>query len=471
MGAAKKIYDCSPRFLRVAGVNAYGIRNRHRFREWGRILEALEYTETLARDDQIRLVREKLKDIVSFAIRNVPFYRQFSSLLAGIENADVFEVLEKLPPVGKEEINRDPREFLAPGGGRHVISRTSGTTGTPLYVHMDRDTFVLGDALWWRRTVWAGYERNDWVARLVGDPIVPLRDKEPEKPWIVSHLDRRIYLSTFHLSRSAAARMGELLNAKKPSYIMGYPSSLEILCGYLEESGFEARWTPKNILFSSEPMYAHQESVIKRVFPVEIRGLYGSAEKVISASQCEKGTYHLSLVDGFLEGQFGIMENRQPGLVTTLVNRVMPLIRYRLGDVIQAEPTFVCGCGRTLPAMSPVINRQVDSITTPSGRMIAPGIVTLAFTHLNISGIRKAQIVQDEPASIKLYLDTDESVFLKYKDALKQGLERVLFGEVSVEVIRTDRIDVARSGKSKFVVNKLRTGFQDAATHSESQDR
>ena len=470
MGAAKKIYDSSPRLLRVAGVNAYGLRNRLRFREWERILGELEYTERLKRDDQIRLVREKLEDIISYAIRNVPFYAKFAPLLAEIDKADIFEVLAKIPPVGKEEINREPEAFLAPGQGRHVISRTSGTTGTPLYVHMDRRTFVLGDALWWRRTVWAGYEKGDWIARLVGDPIVPLRVKEPKKPWIVSHPDRRIYLSTFHLSKDAAMRMGELLNKRRPAYIMGYPSSLEILCSYLEESGYESRWKPKNVLFSSEPMYAHQERVVKGVFHSDIRGVYGSTEKVISAAQCEKGTYHLSLVDGFLEGQFGIMENKQPGLVTTLTNRVMPLIRYRIGDVIKAEPSLVCECGRTLPAMSPVINRQVDWVVTPSGRKLAPGVITLAFTHHDISGIRKAQIIQDDPASIKLYLDADESTVLQYGGVLKESLEKVFFGEINVEIIRTDRIDVLQSGKSKFIVNKLRKGFEDAATDPESQN-
>jgi phenylacetate-CoA ligase len=349
-----------------------------------------------------------------------------------------------------------------------VISRTSGTTGTPFYVHMDRHTFVLGDALWWRRTRWAGYEKADWIARLVGDPIIPLRIKNPEKPWIISHLDRRIYFSTFHLSKHTAVRIGELLKRRKPSFIMGYPSSLEILCSYLEESGFESGWKPKNILFSSEPMYAHQEKIVRRVFQSDIRGIYGSAEKVISAAQCERGTYHLSIVDGYLEGQFGIMENRQPGLVTTLTNRVMPLIRYRIGDVISAEPSLVCKCGRTLPAISPVITKQEDWVITPSGRKISPSAITWAFKHL--SGIRKAQLVQDEIASIKVYVDADEANFLEYRTVLKESLREFFFGEMDVEIIKTDRIDVMQSGKSRFVVNKLRRGFPDAATDPESQN-
>jgi phenylacetate-CoA ligase len=464
----RKIYDSSGRFLRILLVNAYGFRNNVRYRKWESLLDEIEHTERLSREAQIELVQERLKETIEHAIRTVPFYRKYAPLIKELAESNVYEILKELPPIDKDAINREPEAFLAEDCGDYATSRTSGTTGTPLYIHMDKHTFLLGDALWWRRTRWTGFEKGDWIARLVGDPIVPLKIERPKKPWIISHTDRRIYLSTFHLSRETALRMGELLNRRKPVYIMGYPSSLEILCNYLEETGFEARWKPKNILFSSEPMYTHQEKVIRRVFGSDIRGLYGSGEKVISACQCEAGTYHLSLVDGFLEGQFGIMENRQPGLVTTLTNRIMPLIRYEIGDVIKAEPSFSCGCGRTLPVIDPVITKQEDFILTPSGRRVSPSAVVWAFIHQDISGIKKGQIVQEDAGTVKVYLDTDEANFLKYRDMLSEAMDKVFFGEMNIEIIRTDRIEVTRAGKSRFIVNKLRKGFEDATADPES---
>jgi len=452
----------------VLYINAYGLRNNSRYRRWERLLDRIEYTERLDRDAQIRLVGERLRRIIGHAIRNVPFYRKFSSLERDLKGSDVYKVLEKLPVVNKEEINKEPGVFLSDDRGKFVTSRTSGTTGTPLYVHMDKYTFLLGDALWWRRTRWTGFERNDWIARLVGDPIIPLRVKEPKKPWIISRPDRRIYLSTFHLSGETALKIGGMLNRRKPAYIMGYPSSLEILCNYLDESGFGLEWRPKYVLFSSEPMYTHQEKVIKRVFGTEIRGLYGSGERVISAAQCGERSYHLSLVDGYLEGQFGIVENRQPGTVTTLTNTVMPLIRYEIGDVIKTEPSLECRCGRTLPVIDPVITKQEDYVITPSGRRISPSAVVWAFIHQDITGINKGQVVQEDAGSVKVYLDTDESNFFKYRDMLREAMEKVFFGEMNVEIVRTDNIDVMQSGKSRFIVNKLRRGFEDATADPES---
>jgi hypothetical protein len=101
VGALNKIYDSSSGILRVAGVDAYGLRNRLRLREWERILERIEYAERLERKNQVHLVREKRKGIISFAIRNVPFCGKLSSLLGEIDDADIFEILEKFPPIGR----------------------------------------------------------------------------------------------------------------------------------------------------------------------------------------------------------------------------------------------------------------------------------------------------------------------------------------------------------------------------------
>jgi phenylacetate-CoA ligase len=301
----------------------------------------------------------------------------------------------------------------------------------------------------------------------VGDPVIPLKVKDPAEPWMVSRFDRRIYLSTFHLTAKTAARIGKFLNLRKPAYIMGYPSSLEILCNYLKQTGFRREWNLRNVLFSSEPLHAHQEMVISEVLQAEIRGLYGSGEKIVSAAQCGEGSYHLSLVDGYVEGQFGLRAPVKPAAVTTLTNKLMPLIRYQVGDEIELQPARECGCGRTLPVMSPVITKHEDYILTPSGRKIAPSAVVWAFIHQEIKDINKGQVVQEDERTVKVYLNTDQESFLKYRDVLKKSMVEVFFGEMEVEVIRTDRIDVQKSGKSRFIVNKLRHRFHDVTTGAE----
>lgn len=456
MSSLKALYNASPRFLRTLYVNAYGLNTRRRIRQWERLLREHAYTETLDRQGQIDLVDRRLKDVLRHAFANVPFYARFAALRSDLERRSAFDVLRELPVTDKSFINKDPEAFLARGRGKCLVSRTSGTTGTPFLVHMDQASFLLGDALWWRRTLWNGYAPGDWIARLVGDPVVPLEDKNPQSPWLLSLTDRRIYLSTFHLNARTAQGIGALLRRRRPAFVMGYPSSLEILCSFLQETDFRMDWGLKHVLYSSEPLHAHQERVIGEVLRAPIRGLYGSGEKVVSAAQCPAGHYHLSLVDGFLEGQFGIMEQVRPAAVTTLSNYAMPLIRYQIGDVIEAQPDVACPCGRTLPVISPVITKHEDWIVTPSGRKIAPSAVVWAFIHQEIKDIKNGQVVQENERLVRVYLNTDEDTFRKYRDALRKSMHKVFFGELDIEVVRTDNIEVTSAGKSRFIYSRLR---------------
>jgi hypothetical protein len=130
----------------------------------------------------------------------------------------------------------------------------------------------------------------------------------------------------------------------------------------------------------------------------------------------------------------------------------------------------VCECGRTLPAISPVIIKEDDWVATPSGRRISSSAIYWLFEHQDISGIRRAQIVQEDIASVKVYVDADEPSYLKCKPLLEESLREVFFGEMDVDVVRADLSKVMQSGKMKFVVNKLRKGSKDAAVDAESQD-
>ena len=44
----------------------------------------------------------------------------------------------------------------------------------------------------------------------------------------------------------------------------------------------------------------------------------------------------------------------------------------------------------------------------------------------------------------------------KYKDILRESMDGVFFHEMNVKVVRADHVDLMESGKSRFIVNKLR---------------
>ena len=260
---AVQIYGQAPHWAQTAALNLYGIRNRFRQGAWERILYRLEGTERLPHEEQVRLTRDRLRSLLLHALDHVPRYASLPRLRAGLRHVEgVFDALADWPVITRDEVLDQPDAFRSRAfrASSLVHTSTSGTTGTPFTTWMERRARLLSDALWWRRTVWAGHEKGDWIARLVGDRVVPLRRPEESEPWRISRIDHRIYLSTFHLRESTAASILNLLADRSPRFLMGYPSALAYLAGVALQRGWSPRRPLRAVLFSSEPMLEHHRT-------------------------------------------------------------------------------------------------------------------------------------------------------------------------------------------------------------------
>jgi phenylacetate-CoA ligase len=454
----ESLYATLPEWGQTAALNLYGLRNRDRLRRWNQILARLSETEHLPRELQVSLVAQRLRCILEHTLRFVPRYAPLRRLARELDGPDtaVFEILRELPVVTKDEILADQSAFLSVAlrGTRLVQTVTSGTTGTPFATLLEPKAALMGDAMCWRRTAWAGFRDGDWIARLVGDPAVPLSEGSPVRPFRVSWTDRRIYLSTYHLSKATAPVMVSELERRKPAFIMGYPSALEALAQLTERP--LVGWRPRAVLYSSEPLYPHQRAIVEKFFGAPIRGFYGCTERVVSAAECDYGRYHLGLVDGFVEGQFGAAPAERSTPVTGLLNRAMPLVRYDLGDSIVPVPNDACPCGRTLPLISEVVTKREDAVVTPSGRVISPSILTWAFK--DVRGLQRAQIAQKPDASIEIRVVADSDSVQDFAAALEQHVRRLVFGEVPVSIVSVPELELTRAGKTRFVVSEYSRG-------------
>jgi phenylacetate-CoA ligase len=367
------IYERLPRRLQEAALEVHGVGVRRRANVMARICEGIRHTEVWTLEEQVVYTNSRLRVTLTDAIQEVPRYQHMRHLLAPLRDDKVppLAILAQLPIVSKAEVSDSPDAFRSSRyrGPFLLKAQTSGTTGTPLGMWFTRRGKLLADALWHRRAIWTGYQPNDWVARIVGDPIVPMGRGAHEAPIRVSHTARRVYVSSFHLTEKSAPMVLRTLNDIRPSFIMGYPSAL----AYLAQIGLMTvglEWRPRAIFYSSEPLLPHQGSVLRDYFDCPIRGLYGMAERVLSAAECPEGNFHLGLCDGYLEGQFDGSGNENNAVVTGLANPAMPLLRYQLDDSLQVRPGIACRCGRTLPVIEAVMNRRGDMVSTIAGMQI-----------------------------------------------------------------------------------------------------
>src|SRR6185436_11340307 len=156
---------------------------------------------------------------------------------------------------------------------------------------------------------------------------------------------------------------------------------------------------PAAIIASSMMLLPHERAVIERVFDVKVTDLYGCEEVGLIASECERHEgLHINAEQVLVEILREDGTPAGPGetgavVVTDLLNRAMPFIRYRMEDMAEAAAQK-CSCGRGLPTLRRVVGRIADFLKRRDGSRVA-GISLIENTLTKIPGIDQMQIVQD----------------------------------------------------------------------------
>jgi phenylacetate-CoA ligase len=381
--------------------------------------------------------------------RASPYYAR--ALAAGYgAGPSALEALARVTPLDKDTLRRRNGEFRARGwaGALARPGYTSGTTGTPIRCWRDGRSIVFENAALWRVFRWAGVRLDDRRALLRGDLIVPASRREP--PFWREVSPGLLLLSSYHLSPRHLGAYVEALRRFAPAAIQAYPSSIAPLAAWMVGRG--ETLPLKAVITSSETLLDTQRAVIERAFASPVIDYYGNAERTAMLARCERGAYHVMwdyAVTEFLPADGGGLEI----VGTPLMNRAMPLLRYRSGDGIEAAPAGdSCPCRRTFPVCGRPEGRRDAYILTPDGRRI--GRMDHVFKGLH--HIREAQIVQTAVDCIVVRVAPDPGFGDADRDLLlRQTMERV-GPNVACSIETVESLPRGPRGKVAAVVSGLR---------------
>ena len=135
------------------------------------------------------------------------------------------------------------------------------------------------------------------------------------------------------------ATIVDRLNEVQPTTLQGYPTMLHRVA--LEQRAGRLRISPEVVFSSSETLTAETRGLLAETFEVPVENGYATSETGGLATPCGNGTWmHTNEDLNILEVEDGRV------LVTNLMNKVMPLIRYELDDrVVLGEVDCACGTG------------------------------------------------------------------------------------------------------------------------------
>ena len=376
------------------------------------------------------LQRKKLRAVIKYAFRFVPYYRKKWKAV-GVRDDDIktVEDLKKLPIITKKDVVKNFNQFIAVNYRKAykleevVVKFTSGSSGSPLGMIFDKNAWDYLDAVYLRSLLAAGY-----------NPRKPLAYYWYE-PFKGGAYNRFGFMNKIYIPcKSSEDEQLSVLQRSAPEYIYYFPSILHSISKKIIHDEIELR--PKSVITHAEVLSKKMKKTIQEAFCAPVYDQYGTNEFNRVAWECGEGMgYHIDTDSVVLEILSDENKNEYgPVALTGLVNFILPLIRYKIGDAAIATDER-CACGRGLPLLKSIEGRISDIVTLKSGRVFTPRQIIDAVA--DVAGIHKFKIsykrfnkfnikllVFEDPEKVCNLIEKRLRVLFKEKVKIKSNIAR-----------------------------------------------
>ncbi len=406
---------------------------------------------------------EAIAGLAQHAYATVPFWRErFDGAGVHPDSLRSFDDYRAIPLLTKDDLRSRRDQMVSDAYDRSQLHRktTSGSTGVSVEVLVDEAAGQWKRACTLRSDEWSGWRLGERMAAVWGNPEYVKRGWRGHLRNAL--LERARYLDTLKMDRQTMADYADALRRTPPSLLFGHAHSLYLFAQFVRDKG-GAGFRPRGIISTAMVLHSWERSTIEEVFGCPVTNRYGCEEVSLIACECPRHEgLHVNADGVYIEVLRDDGTPAAPGeagmvVVTDLVNRAMPMLRYQVGDM--AVPSErECPCGRGLPLLQRIEGRVADYMITPAGEMISGISLTENFA-VQVPGLAQLQIVQEE---------IDRFVFriVKGPDFGPESLRRIeslvaeRFGpHVAYECEYVEQIPQEPSGKYRFCICNVDTAM------------
>jgi phenylacetate-CoA ligase len=398
----------------------------------------------------------RLAKLLPHCLQSVPLYAGNSPAAAGSET--VLERLERLPLITKQHIRTNfPSNFLGANADLEALveanlvelEHTSGTS--------EERTPLLLPKGWWAEQEDRALRLNSLVAAVLtkhpdarrvtlSSPVcsgdicytgVPSRDERTLGNTLFASLSRYPFL----WPESELARIATETTEWQPQFLDVDPVYGVVFALYCERRGLRFP-SLRFVLCSYEFTSALHRRILQRAFNVPVFDLYGSTETGHLLMEDERGEFRPSLETALLqtisEDDQGVAEL----IVTTFTNDFMPLLRYRIGDLVERAV-------QPYGTRYRLHGRVADAFHTRSGRRVTTRQIDQCLSAFR--GIAHYQLVEqaEGPWLLRFVPDTTGPSGQDLAD-LQRRLAALLELPAGVSLQSTDMVVPESSGKFRL---------------------
>ena len=404
----------------------------------------------------INMRKRRLYDILSYCKKNVPYYKECLENINYMD--DICIPLSMLPVVNKQEYIENTNSFLSNEEYENdlVWEFTSGSTGQPLKIcKSKRERVIQGWMLQATRrengldvgiSVMIRFhnyvnEFNNGNTDILKEPVL---------------VNNQIYFPTLYFNSENINKLCELLRPYEKAWFYGTPSQIYKICNLLDRDFPISKIT--YIELFGEVLFKHHKEQIQSVFRCPIRNMYGCHEIWAIAYECACGNLHIlenNVILEVLDKEGNSVGYDQEGeiVLTSLIQKSMPFIRYKIGDRGKIKRSE-CLCGRTSDVLDLSAARIADDIVLKDGRKIS----SIIFLHILMLINQEKVIIKQFQVYQRSYRKFEIIIAMSSKKNEKriesifyQILNDVLMENLELDFTYLDNIEIdSQSGKLKY---------------------
>jgi len=414
-----------------------------------------------------RLQEKKFRKLLKYAYNNSRFYRNLY-IDAGIREQDISTIsIEDIPSIDKEQlmdhfddvitvdnvIKHDVLDFLESSKNPndlfknkyHIIhtSGSSGKLGIFVYNQKEWDMFLpyitkaFGFRFAKKRASFLGAAGGHFT----GVSFSAWMDKG-----FTRFFSKPLILDI----NESVNNIVKKLNEFQPDILGGYFNGLKVLAG--QQKNGQLHIHPHSIVNCGEGIIPKDKQYIESVFNSSMANLYGFAECIIvGVGRREYGG--IALFD-----DIALIEIKEDHiLLTNLINKTLPIIRYRIDDYLKQKSSRGLKIPYTI--IDDIIGRAEFIIWFENSDGEMDFIHPLIFTDFYVKGLDKLQFVIKNKKSFDFLAvitsKNKEEVVNKIKEKLDQLLAKKNFTNVTykIKIVNTLSID-KKTGKFKLILKK-----------------
>ncbi len=388
------------------------------------------------------LIDQNLFDTLNYAREHTAYGKDH--IPKKFDISEVKTILESLPMVSAYDIATNLDYYTSDEFNRFnsYTTTTGGSGRNPTTLLLSNELFGIEWAHIHHIWSFAGYKRQR-------DTKLTLRGKslKGDKLAEYSPIYNELVVDTYKINHTNFKQLLDEIKKYNIKYIHGYPSLVKEYMGYFKMYGYIPKLN--GIFLASEGSSVDEKKAMTDFFGCKVISFYGQSERALIAVDIEANGIHKvytsygypRVVDGEL-------------VVTSFVNRAMPLINYQIGDgaeIFEDEHFLYLKNLTGRWGKDFIYLTKEKKISTTAINFHSPIQSEILYYQIHQKEFGKIEVRLLQKITSTISPDNIISIF---KDEFNTKLKEF---EINVRVVHEDEIIKSHRGKMILLVQDLQT--------------